>query len=161
VCLVLKFDRKVHYYPKLGWKENFDRDLKVVAIPPGWEEPPTTHYEIPLTMHGTTMEEEWCPNNWCATMMSNKWSGPGEEGWVTNPDGSMWMLDDRTKTRPAPDRGAVCEDDKDECGEWVSWESNECEKNKNFMHVHCKRSCGLCGGGGGAGSAHDLTGSEL
>mmetsp|Transcript_30921 Transcript_30921/g.74675 ORF Transcript_30921/g.74675 Transcript_30921/m.74675 type:complete len:427 (-) Transcript_30921:118-1398(-) len=149
----------VHYYPANGWKENFDRDLKTVAIPPGWEEQPKTHYEIPLTMHGTTMEEEWCPNNWCGTLMSNHWSGPGEEGWVTNPDGSMWMMDDRAKTRPPP--GPKCEDEEDKCDEWASWDSNECEKNKGYMHVKCKRTCGLCGESKSGSSAHDLTGSEL
>lgn len=160
----------VHYYPKYDWKENFDRDTKVVAIPPGWEKTPTTHYELPLTMHGTTMEEEWCPNNWCGTLMSKNWSGPGEEGWVTNPDGSMWMLDDRTKTRPAPEPKVACEDDSDKeekCKEWAAWDSNECEENKNYMHLHCKRTCGLCDDGTtstgslSSSSAHDMTGTEL
>ena len=47
----------VHYYPTHGYKETFDEMGKVNRIPPHWADEPTSQYEIPLRMHGTTMEE--------------------------------------------------------------------------------------------------------
>jgi hypothetical protein len=47
----------VHYYPTHGYKETFDKLAKVNRIPPHWADEPTSQYEIPLRMHGTTMEE--------------------------------------------------------------------------------------------------------
>ena len=47
----------VHYYPTNGYKDTFDKLAKVNRIPPHWSKEPTTQYEIPLAMHGTTMEE--------------------------------------------------------------------------------------------------------
>jgi hypothetical protein len=130
----------VHYYPTHGYTESFDKDSKVWAIPPNWGDEPTTRYEIPIEMHGTTMEEPWCPNNWCGTLKSKRWSGPGEEGWVIDPDGGkrvlMPELIDPSKI--------VCEDENAECADWASWDSNECEKNAKFMKKNCKKSCGVC-----------------
>ncbi|KAG7374255.1 ShK domain-like protein [Nitzschia inconspicua] len=139
----------VHYYPATGYRElgYGDNDNKVFAVPPGWDDEPTTKYEIPLTMHGTTMEEEWCPNHWCGTIMSKKWSGPGEEGWVIDPDGKRRVLDaskiDKSKMR-APGENPNCRDMEEKCAEWASWESNECETNAPFMKKNCQKSCRLC-----------------
>ena len=47
----------VHYFPTHGYRKKFDPMAKVNRIPPQWDEKPTTKYEIPLQMHGTTMEE--------------------------------------------------------------------------------------------------------
>jgi ShK domain-like len=127
----------VHYYPTKGYKENYNANDRLFAIPPQhWKENPTTHYEIPLQMHGTTMEEPWCPNNWCNTLTSKKWSGPGEEGYVVDPDGTKRVMD---ASRIA------CLDKNDECEAWASWNSNECVKNSGFMSKNCRKSCGLCG----------------
>jgi ShK domain-like len=126
----------VHYYPTQDYTEKYDNDAKVIAIPPHWQDQPTTHYEIPLQMHGTTMEEPWCPNNWCGTVNSLKWSGPGEEGYVIDPNSEKRVLD------PARIK---CVDKDDQCEEWASWDSNECVKNRSFMRTNCQKSCGLCG----------------
>lgn len=139
----------VHYYPTTGYKElgYADTDNKVFAIPPGWDEDPTTKYEIPLTMHGTSMEETWCPNHWCGTEKSKKWSGPGEEGWVIDPNGKRRVLDaskiDRSKMKTHAEN-PDCRDENENCSEWASWESNECETNEVFMKKNCKKSCRLC-----------------
>ena len=53
-------------------------------IPPGWN----THRvqekkEIPLKMTGTGFKEPSCPNGWCSSEDTIKWSGPGEDGvWI-------------------------------------------------------------------------------
>lgn len=143
----------VHYYPTHGYKETFDNDAKVIAIPPHWSEKPDTEYEIPLKMHGTTMEEPTCENYWCNTNLSRKWSGPGEHGYVLNPDGSKTVLDitniggpkktirndsDHTKQKKK------CEDEHHMCAEWAIWDSDECINNANYMERVCPKSCGVC-----------------
>jgi len=35
-----------------------------------------------------------------------------------------------------------CADDNDECHFW--WFIGECDKNPQYMHNNCKRSCNLC-----------------
>jgi len=125
-----------HYSPKYGYKENFEEQAKVYAIPNHWEETPMTHHETPLVMHGTTFEEPSCPNGWCNTKWTKKWSGPGEEGYWIAPSGEKF---------PFHPKEAPCDDYTEECNDWVKWESNECEKNAKYMNVHCKKSCGLCG----------------
>jgi hypothetical protein len=77
----------VHYYPKFGYVDKFSDMDKVYAVPPHWIDQPTTQHEIPLKMQGTAMEEPTCPNKWCATLFSKKWSGPGEEGYILHPNG--------------------------------------------------------------------------
>mmetsp|Transcript_11 Transcript_11/g.10 ORF Transcript_11/g.10 Transcript_11/m.10 type:complete len:396 (-) Transcript_11:70-1257(-) len=125
----------VHYYPTHGYKESFNDLDKVNRIPPHWTDEPTTQYEIPLHMHGTTLEEPLCPNAWCNTKFSKKWSGPGEEGYVLNPDGSKRAMDP-TKVS--------CKDENNKCKEWARWDTNECERNAVFMHSNCARSCNMC-----------------
>jgi hypothetical protein len=125
----------VHYYPTFGSKENFDQRAKVDAIPPQWAEVPTVKHEIPLQMHGTTMEEPTCPNYWCNTEFSKKWSGPGEDGYILDPNGEKRVLDVST---------IDCMDKDHRCTEWAQWETEECEKNKAYMEDNCPRSCGLC-----------------
>lgn len=39
---------------------------------------------------------------------------------------------------------AECEDEDSRCYGWST--VGECQKNKKFMHVKCKASCGLCDG---------------
>jgi hypothetical protein len=132
----------VHYYPTYGYQENFDNNAKVDAIPPQWEENPTTQYEIPLHMHGTTMEEPICPNYWCNTKTSKKWSGPGEEGYVINPDGTKRVLDLSKRATVASE--VICNDMHPDCSMWASWESDECKNNPGYMKEKCPRSCGIC-----------------
>jgi len=125
----------VHYYPTHGYKSNFDNLAKVNRIPPEWANEPTTQYEIPLQMHGTTLEEPLCPNYWCNTKYSKKWSGPGEEGYVFNPDGTKSILDPIL---------IQCKDKEEQCKEWAGWNTNECETNSVYMHSYCPRSCNVC-----------------
>lgn len=146
----------VHYFPTQGYKENFDPLAKVDRVPPGWEEDPTTNYEISLKMYGTTMEEPSCPNYWCNTLNSKKWSGPGEEGYVLNPDGTKMKLDPTKRgfaRQLSGHFGENCVDLDASCTEWASWKTNECERNPKYMKQNCKKSCGLCassrGGSGG------------
>jgi hypothetical protein len=78
----------VHYYPTHGWME-IDREVEAVyAVPPHWSQraEPLPDEVVPprLEMVGTSMREPDCPNAWCATMDSVKWSGPGEDGkWIS------------------------------------------------------------------------------
>lgn len=73
-----------HYYPKHDWYERNHLLESHYAIHPGWsKEPPAERKHRKLEMHGTSMDEPECPNNWCRSMESVKWSGPGEEGfWI-------------------------------------------------------------------------------
>lgn len=123
----------VHYVPTFGYTENFDKMAKIDRIPPIWEHDPTTQHETPLKMHGTAMEEPMCPNYWCNTKNSKKWSGPGEEGYVLNPDGSKQVL-----------YVSKCSDKDANCALWASWDSKECDNNPVYMRENCPRSCGLC-----------------
>mmetsp|Transcript_9850 Transcript_9850/g.29281 ORF Transcript_9850/g.29281 Transcript_9850/m.29281 type:complete len:114 (-) Transcript_9850:111-452(-) len=103
-------------------------------------------------MHGTTFEEPLCPNYWCNTKFSKNWSGPGEDGYVLNPDGTKTVLDltqigGPKEVLPAVVRGLnddECTDNHPSCAQWASWKTNECESNPKFMKVNCPRSCGLC-----------------
>ena len=126
----------VHYYPKFGWKET-DHDLeKHYAVPPIWNDPPTSHFEIPLLMAGTGMKEPSCPNDWCQTQHTIQWSGPGEKGY--------WIAPTMEKFPFTPKKLPCIDDDPKMCAEWVSWETDECHRNPGYMLVHCKRSCGAC-----------------
>jgi hypothetical protein len=100
----------VHYYPTHGWSEQ-DHDLEAhYAVPPHWrnsanlatpasssgssapsspeeDENEMQHQQqriLPkLEMFGTSFAEPECPNAWCRTQDSVKWSGPGEDGyWI-------------------------------------------------------------------------------
>lgn len=125
----------VHYYPKYGWT-NVDHMLeKHYAIPPQWSEDPTTQYEIPLKMLGTGMMEPTCPNEWCQTKYSIKWSGPGKKGILMTPDG---------ENDPFEPKAIPCVDKNEKCPEWASWETKECERNPKYMLDVCKKSCGHC-----------------
>lgn len=125
----------VHYYPKYSWKET-NHDLeKHYAVPPNWRDEPTHHFETPLQMIGTGMKEPSCPNDWCQTQHTIKWSGPAEDGYWIAPNMEKYPFD------PKP---VKCEDLNEECESWASWDSNECKKNAGFMLVNCKKSCNAC-----------------
>jgi hypothetical protein len=73
----------VHYYPK-GWQDT-NHDLEAhYAVPPRWSNEPPGKTGIPkMVLAGTSMKEPECPNDWCRTKISKKWSGPGEPGvWI-------------------------------------------------------------------------------
>lgn len=133
----------VHYYPKFGWAE-IDHDLeKHYRVPPSWKEEPQSAFEIPVQMAGTSMTEPSCPNNWCQTVYSKKWSGPGEEGFWIDANGDK---------HPFKPKKIICEDSDPMCPEWASWDTDECRNNAGFMLVHCKLSCGACTGAPPLGS---------
>jgi hypothetical protein len=66
-------------------------------------------------------------------MKSKKWSGPGKEGWVIDPDGTKRVLDPEL---------IQCEDNNELCGEWAS--TGECDKNPKYMLNVCEKSCKVC-----------------
>jgi hypothetical protein len=83
----------VHYYPTNGWYEQNHELEAHYAVPPHWsqesqqqqQQQQDESLQTPprMEMVDTSMREPDCPNNWCATMDSVKWSGPGEEGkWI-------------------------------------------------------------------------------
>eukprot|EP00934_Nitzschia_sp_Nitz4_P004169 Nitzschia sp. Nitz4//scaffold207_size38617//10218//11372//NITZ4_007674-RA/size38617-processed-gene-0.30-mRNA-1//1//CDS//3329541602//4159//frame0 len=125
----------VHYYPKYGYKENFHIHNKVWAIPPHWDQPPQTEGSVKIKMHGTGFEEPECPNNWCATEYSKKWSGPGEEGYWIAPTGEKFPLD---VSRPA------CYDVDPYCGKYIERNADECNANPKYMLEKCAKICGAC-----------------
>jgi hypothetical protein len=125
----------VHYYPKYGWKENDHTTEKHYAIPPIWKDNPAHHFEIPLQMSGTGIKEPTCPNNWCQSEHSIRWSGPAKDGYWTAPTQEKF---------PFHPKAIECTDSEAQCSEWVSWTTDECRRNAGFMLVHCKKSCGAC-----------------
>lgn len=125
----------VHYYPKYDYEENFNERERVYAIPNHWRQVPKTHHETEIAMHGTTFEEPSCPNGWCATQHTKKWSGPGVDGYWTAPTGDKF---------PFHPKELECMDYTPKCKQWVSWDTNECETNEAYMRTHCKKSCGIC-----------------
>jgi hypothetical protein len=125
----------VHYYPKHGYKETFDDWSSVYALPPHWDQVPASHFEIPLKMHGTAYEEPDCPNGWCATEYSKKWSGPAEEGYFIDPTGAKIPL--------APQKEA-CIDKDQSCSSYLEKNSEECDANPRYMLQHCAKSCRVC-----------------
>lgn len=78
----------VHYYPKDGWYERNHELEAHYAVPPQWNQPPpSVRHQRRLEMVGTSMREPECPNQWCATKNTVKWSGPGEKGYWIDPTG--------------------------------------------------------------------------
>jgi ShK domain-like len=122
----------VHFYP-MGYQETFDNDAPVYSIPPHWENPKKQRLEIPLQMHQTGFEEPSCPNGWCATQHSIKWSGPAEVGYWMAPNGQKFPFD------PKP---VACVDRNYRCAEWAN--ANECTRNPGYMTNICPRSCSTC-----------------
>ena len=74
----------VHYYPKHGW---FDQNHELeahFAVPLHWgHTPPAVKQYQSLELVGTALKEPGCPNEWCRSQDTVKWSGPGEAGvWI-------------------------------------------------------------------------------
>jgi len=81
----------VHYYPSNGWYETNHALETHYAVPPSWiDDPPKEKRHPRLQMVGTSMTEPECPNEWCGTKDTVKWSGPGEEGFWVGPDGEKY-----------------------------------------------------------------------
>lgn len=78
----------IHYHPTHGWSEENHQMRAHYIVPPGWNEKIPQEYkkEIPLKMHGTSYKEPSCPNSWCRTENTIKWSGPGIDGYWIDPD---------------------------------------------------------------------------
>jgi hypothetical protein len=76
----------VHFYPRDGW-DNVNHELEVhYRIPPKWaSDPPKERKHDRLVMVTTTLKEPDCPDDWCRTKDTVKWSGPGEKGFVITP----------------------------------------------------------------------------
>jgi hypothetical protein len=86
----------IHYYP-VHWDETNHVLEAHYAVPPIWKDDPpkkvwwnrrnNKQQQLPmLALAGTTMREPECPNNWCHTMNTIQWSGPGETGYWIAPD---------------------------------------------------------------------------
>lgn len=91
----------VHYYPKYGWQEIDHKMEAHYAVPPVWSTKSaravtasssssssslTTNVEDELVVVSTGFREPNCPDNWCRTKNTVKWSGPGEEGYWIDPN---------------------------------------------------------------------------
>jgi hypothetical protein len=122
----------VHFYPT-GYQETFDTNAMLFAIPPHWEKQPEHHVEDPVQMHQTGFEEPQCPNGWCASEDSIKWSGPAEEGYWMAPNGQQFPFD------PKP---LSCVDRSHHCAYWSN--IDECTKNPSYMATICPKSCNTC-----------------
>lgn len=81
--------------------------------------------------------EPSCPNEWCATQHSIRWSGPAKHGYWTAPNFQQY---------PFEPKKVVCEDNDPRCSQWAKWETNECQTNPAFMLTNCKKSCNACTG---------------
>jgi hypothetical protein len=126
----------VHYFPKYGWAEQDHNIEKHYAVPPHWRDAPTDHIETPLKMVGTGLSEPSCPNSWCPTQQTVKWSGPAEHGYWISPSGEKFPFDPK---KPE------CKDQEPAlCAVWMGWDTNECVSNSGYMLTHCKKSCGAC-----------------
>jgi len=122
----------VHFYP-MGYQEDFDKNGKVFAIPPRWDEVPQQQDEVRLQLHGTGFDEPDCPNGWCATEDSIEWTGPAQEGYWTAPNGELFPF------HPKP---SSCRDTHYLCRYWAS--VGECTNNPNYMTTTCSKSCDTC-----------------
>ncbi|KAL7569909.1 hypothetical protein ACA910_008573 [Epithemia clementina (nom. ined.)] len=81
----------VHYYPSDGWFGQNHKNEAHYAVPPQWINPPPAEKRYTkLEMRGTGIAEPDCPNQWCRSMESIKWSGPGEEGFWIAPTGEKY-----------------------------------------------------------------------
>ena len=137
----------VHYYPKYNWfDEDYATNEKLYAIPPHWTYPPDKmKYEIPLELIGTAFKEPTCPNDWCSTQYSYKWSGPGPD-----PNSGHWLTPTQELLPFRPN--APCDDieSTDKCASWIQDRhqkyngENECLRNPGYMLYYCKKSCGVC-----------------
>jgi len=75
----------VHYFPTYGHNEKDYHMEGHYAVPVDWQEdiPPKEKTATPLVMLGTSFKEPSCPNAWCGTQETIKWSGPAKEGvWI-------------------------------------------------------------------------------
>ena len=81
----------VHYYPSRGWREIDHGKEAHYAVPPEWvNPPPDKKRQTKLEMRGTGITEPDCPNHWCRSTDSVKWSGPGVEGFWIAPNGERY-----------------------------------------------------------------------
>ena len=49
-----------------------------------------------------------------------------------------------TPPHTGPEASEICEDLDENCAEWASWDSNECQTNANYMMQNCRKACGAC-----------------
>ena len=76
----------VHYYPSEGWYEQNHELEAHYAVPPHWSRDPVGPRQYQrLEMVGTSLRQPDCPDDWCATQNSVKWSGPGKMGYYITP----------------------------------------------------------------------------
>jgi hypothetical protein len=79
----------VHYYPKYGWA-NRQMELEAhYAVPEIWNEQQTSLLDptIPkLQMVETSLTEPECVHQWCDIPKAIQWGGPGEVGYLLNPN---------------------------------------------------------------------------
>ena len=77
----------VHFYPKHGWQDIDHFQEAYYAMPPVWDDPPPAEKKhVHLEMVGAGLRHPDCPNQWCPTQNSVKWSGPGQDGFLITPD---------------------------------------------------------------------------
>ncbi|KAL6758130.1 hypothetical protein V8C86DRAFT_2604305 [Haematococcus lacustris] len=71
----------------------------------------------------------------CPTLKGDKWSATK---WI-----HVGPFQKQAVSSPALAPGA-CDDGHEQWTEWAFF--GECEKNPSFMHIKCKKSCGICPG---------------
>lgn len=74
----------LHFYPKGDWKEKDHALEALYAVPPHWDQQPTTAEHEPLKVGGG-MEEVRCDDDWCRTATATKWEGPAKFGYYIDP----------------------------------------------------------------------------
>ena len=85
----------IHYYPTNGWQDE-DHQLRAhYIVPPNWSSKVEEKHETPLQMIGTSFKEPNCPNGWCSTQNTVKWSGPGEDGFWIDPNMQKHIFEPR------------------------------------------------------------------
>lgn len=79
----------IHFYPKYGYQDEDHQARAHYIVPPGWADDMQEGQkkEEALKMVGTSFKEPGCPNGWCGTQNTIKWSGPGEDGFWIDPTG--------------------------------------------------------------------------
>lgn len=85
----------VHYYPKYptyNWHPDMNQRREAhIAVPPSWtkeyqDENATESDDLTkVVMVETAFKEPDCPYQWCGTMKTIQWSGPGEDNVLITP----------------------------------------------------------------------------
>lgn len=132
----------IHYYPADNWNPTTKGYDVQYAIPPHWRSKPTTKMDrtsgtstagsdppnaewdnnnnnnnnlgtLPkLVMIGTNFAEPECPDEWCDTVNTVRWYGPGKEGVIVPPSSSSSSSSSGTEDRDEASRGSMVDESR-------------------------------------------------